>query len=124
MLSLARTLGTGAAGSPSIFTAIPPPLMQVDAIGANQTVINSVYPQLVPLINDANTLSSASIDVYGTMGGSPTWESKFPASCTLDTAKTYPYCRFWCDAQSCDQCHPNDNGYTLLAATIMAGIGL
>ena len=32
--------------APSIFTAIPPPLMQADSIGANQTTINSVYPKL------------------------------------------------------------------------------
>ena len=33
-------------------------------------------------------------------------------------------CSLQCDAQSCDPCHPNDQGYTVLAATIMAGIGL
>jgi len=44
------------------------------------------------------------------MGGSPDWATKFPKSCTLDTAKTYKPCAWWCDKQSCDQCHPNNNG--------------
>lgn len=33
--------------------------------------------------------------------------SKQPASCAL-----------FCDAQSCDGCHPNNNGYTVLARTV------
>jgi hypothetical protein len=52
MIALVKTLGTTPAG-PKIFTAIPPPLMAARSIGANQTVINSVYPKLVPLINAA-----------------------------------------------------------------------
>ena len=50
------------------------------------------------------------IDVFTGMGGSPDWATKFPASCTLATAKTYPPCAWWCDSQSCDECHPNNNG--------------
>ena len=46
MIKLVKTLGTTAAG-PKIYVAIPPPLHQKDSIGANQTVINSVYPKLV-----------------------------------------------------------------------------
>ena len=50
------------------------------------------------------------IDIFTGMGGS-NWETPaFPKSCTLDTAKTYKPCAWWCDAQSCDQCHPNNNG--------------
>ena len=33
-------------------------------------------------------------------------------------------CGYWCDVQSCDQCHPNDDGYVQLAKTVMAGLGL
>ena len=57
MIKLVKTLGTTAAG-PKIFTAIPPPLMAKDSIGANQTVINSVYPKLVPLINAAGDIGT------------------------------------------------------------------
>jgi len=46
MIKVVQGQGTKPAG-PSIFTAVPPPLMQLDSIGANQTVINSVYPKLV-----------------------------------------------------------------------------
>jgi len=123
MITLARGLGTTATG-PVIYSAIPPPLMQLDSIGANQTVINSVYPKLVPLINEKNELPHDPIDVFSAMGGKPNWASYFPKSCTLETAKTYKPCAWWCDAQSCDQCHPNDNGYTHMAAVMMQGIGL
>jgi len=123
MIDLVKTLGTTSAG-PKIFTAIPPPLMQARSIGANQTVINSVYPKLVPLINAANSVGTAVIDIFSAMGGTPGWAKNFPGSCTLATAKTYPPCAWWCDAQSCDQCHPNNNGYTNMAAAMKKGIGL
>jgi lysophospholipase L1-like esterase len=109
MIKLVKTLGTTPAG-PKIYVAIPPPLMQLDSIGANQTVINSVYPKLVPLIAKANGVTTTPIDIFTGMGGSPDWAAKFPKSCTLDTAKTYKPCAWWCDKQSCDQCHPNNNG--------------
>lgn len=123
MIKLARTLGTTPAG-PTIHVAIPPPLMQLDSIGANQTVINSVYPKLVPLINEANRLPHDPIDIFAAMGGKPNWANYFPKSCTLETAKSYKPCAWWCDKQSCDQCHPNNNGYTHMAAAMMEGIGL
>jgi hypothetical protein len=91
MIEIIKTLGNTPAG-PKIFTAIPPPLMAHGSIGANQTVINSVYPKLVPLINAANSLAANTIiDVFSAMGGSPDWASKFPASCTLATAKVRPH---------------------------------
>jgi len=123
MIKLVKTLGTTAAG-PKIYTAIPPPLMQQYSIGANQTVINSVYPKLVPLINQANDIGTDVIDVFSGMGGVPDWQTKFPTSCSLATAKTYPPCAWWCDAQSCDQCHPNNDGYTQMAHIMKAGLGL
>ena len=63
MIKLVKTLGTTAAG-PKIFTAIPPPLMAKDSIGANQTVINSVYPKLVPLINAAGDIGTEVRSIY------------------------------------------------------------
>ena len=123
MIKLVKTLGTTPAG-PKIYVAIPPPLMQLDSIGANQTVINSVYPKLVPLIAKANGVTTTPIDIFTGMGGSPDWASKFPGKCSLATAKTYKPCAWWCDAQSCDQCHPNNNGYTEMATLMKAGLGL
>jgi len=123
MITVVKTLGTTPAG-PKIFTAVPPPLMAQFSIGANQTVINSVYPKLVPLINKAGDIGTTSIDVFSGMGGVADWSTVFPKSCTLDTAKTYKPCAWWCDKQSCDQCHPNNDGYTQMAKLMKAGLGL
>jgi len=123
MITLIKTLGTTPAG-PKIFTAIPPPLMAHGSIGANQTVINSVYPKLIPLINSAAKLSQPPIDIFSAMGGTPNWSSTFPSSCSLATAKTYPPCAWWCDEQSCDQCHPNNDGYTHMAKAMFGGLAL
>ena len=121
MIALARTLGASAdAPPPRVFVTAPPPLMMRGAIGANQTVINSVYPQLVPLIAAAN--DAPEIDVFGGMGGVADWEDEYPDKCELDSALAS--CAWWCDEQSCDQCHPNDDGYVQLAKTVMAGLGL
>ena len=65
------------------------------------------------------------IDMFSAFGGVPDWRARFPAGgCTLDTAKTWKPCAWWCDAQSCDQCHPNNNGYTHFASAVYAGLGL
>mmetsp|Transcript_24202 Transcript_24202/g.63195 ORF Transcript_24202/g.63195 Transcript_24202/m.63195 type:complete len:415 (-) Transcript_24202:150-1394(-) len=123
MIDLIKTLGRTPAG-PKIFTAIPPPLMQLDSIGANQVVINSVYPKLIPMINTAAKVDTAVIDVFAAMGGTSDWNQTFPKSCTLSTAKTYTPCAWWCDEQSCDQCHPNNDGYTRLASAMFGGLGV
>merc|ERR1711907_614025 len=93
MIDLVKTLGTTAAG-PKIYTMIPPPLMQQYSIGANQTVINSVYPKLVPLITKANEGVLGPIDVYTGMGGVADWATnpKFPKSCTHDNHDAWPPC--------------------------------
>merc|ERR1711988_1313742 len=71
MIDVVRTLGTTSQG-PKIYTMVPPPLMQQYSIGANQTVINSVYPKLVPLITKDNNVNGP-IDVYTGMGGVTDW---------------------------------------------------
>jgi lysophospholipase L1-like esterase len=119
MITLLRTLGTTPAG-PNIYVMIPPPLMQHDAYGMNQTVINSVYPKLIPLIQKANNVNGP-IDIYASMGGTPDWEEQFPAKCELSSP--FEPCGSWCDQQHCDQCHPNDNGYVVLAQSVLKGLG-
>ena len=114
-------------GNPDIWVMIPPPLMQKDSIGANQTVINSVYPQLIPLIVNDNEGVNGPIDVFSGMGGSPPWyEIGSPSDdgCSLDDDAGWQPCSWWCDEQSCDECHPNDTGYAHLAAVVKAGLGL
>ena len=90
------------ASKPAIYTAIPPPLYKDSVYGMNQTVINVVFPKLIPSINAQNKLPHAAIDVFDALGGA---------------ALAHPE---W----SADGCHPNDVGYTHLAAAVMAGIGL
>ncbi len=101
MIEVVRGLGTTPGVPPAIYVAVPPPLMQHGSIGANQTVINSIYPQLLPLIGVNNTLGTVPINVYASMGGVPNW-SIFPPGCVTPNSP-WPACPWWCDAQSCDQ---------------------
>ena len=42
-----------------------------------------------------------------------------------DPTSPWPSCAWWCGkAQSCDQCHPNDAGYTQMAGIVLKGLGL
>jgi lysophospholipase L1-like esterase len=120
MIELLRTLGTTPAG-PKIYVMAPPPLMQLDAYGMNQTVINTVFPKLLPLIADANHLP-APVDLFGAMGGAPQWHSEFPGRCERESP--FKPCAYFCDAQSCDQCHPNDAGYAHMASVIYEKLAL
>jgi lysophospholipase L1-like esterase len=121
MISVAKGLGRAGVLA-NVFVAVPPPLMQASVYGMNQTVINSVFPTLIPKIA-LKYLKTTPIDVFTALGGTPDWETTFPKGCTLKDAKTAG-CADFCDAQSCDQCHPNDNGYGVLAAAVKAGLRL
>ncbi|KAJ9460189.1 Acetylxylan esterase [Diplonema papillatum] len=121
MISVVRTLGTTEAG-PDIFLAIPPPLMKDAAYGMNATVINEVFPVLIPAINAANNVTNAPIDVFSAFAGGE-YKTFPPGGCTLNTSDVAD-CRYYCDTQSCDQCHPNNNGYAHMAAVMKQGLGL
>jgi len=119
LLDIVKGLGHNAT-QPDVFLMIPPPLMQQGAYNMNQTIINSVLPELIPQIAQANRKSVRGvIDVYKAMGGVPDWRNKFPPKCTLNN--TWPTCQWYCDEQSCDQCHPNDVGCTHLAEVVKRG---
>ncbi|KAK3279975.1 hypothetical protein CYMTET_12166 [Cymbomonas tetramitiformis] len=120
MIDHVQTLGTTAAG-PKVFVQVPPPLMQRYSIGANQTVINSVLPKLIPMIANENSVLGP-IDVFSGMGGVSDWAIKFPASCRL--MSPWGPCKWYCNTQSCDQCHPNNLGYAHLATVVKAGLSL
>ena len=92
--------------------------------GMNQTVINSVFPTLVPAINAANKMAKSSIDVFTALGGVKDWASAYPPKGCIKTSTSVAKCPLFCDMQSCDQCHPDNNGYTAMAATMKKGIGL
>jgi hypothetical protein len=107
MIELVRTLGP-ANGAPKIYTAIPPPLMQQGAYGMvlwsasvpcsrlivpvskNQSVINDVFPVLVPAINKDNNVGTEPIDVFTALGGDKDWKTTYPKSCSLQTASVRP----------------------------------
>jgi lysophospholipase L1-like esterase len=121
MIDVVRTLGTTDGVEPKVYAMIPPPLMQDKAYGMNQTVINTVLPELIPLISSENHLTGT-IDVFSGLGGVKNWESSFPDTCAQDSS--WAPCSWWCDKQSCNQCHPNDSGYAQLATVVQAGLGL
>jgi len=120
MIDVIKTLGTTSAG-PKVYVMIPVPLMQNTAYGMNQTVINGVFPKLVPLIQKDNSVLGP-IDLYSQMGGVADWKTTFPDKCVLNSS--FPPCASFCDRQSCDQCHPNDAGYGKMAKLIQKGLGL
>eukprot|EP01063_Lacrimia_lanifica_P028189 TRINITY_DN4077_c0_g2_i3.p1 TRINITY_DN4077_c0_g2~~TRINITY_DN4077_c0_g2_i3.p1 ORF type:complete len:314 (+),score=106.68 TRINITY_DN4077_c0_g2_i3:104-943(+) len=125
MISLVRTLGPNG-DAPDVWVMIPPPLMQPGVYGMNATVINNVYPRLVPFIAKENGIPRDHvIDIYTAMGGPAPWTpSSFPAGgCSLNTPAAAD-CPYFCDAQSCDQCHPNDNGYQHMAVAVQKALGL
>ena len=63
--------------------------------------------------------------VFSQFGGSDDWRSDFPpGGCALNSSEGFPPCAYYCDEQSCDQCHPNDAGYAHLAEVVLKGIGL
>lgn len=121
MIKLVRTLGTTSAG-PKVYVAVPPPLMQQGAYGMNQTVINTVFPMLVPAIGKQNNVPTKPIDTFTALGGEASWAKDYPKSCTKTS--DLKSCPLFCDDQSCDQCHPNDDGYTQMAKTFKAALGL
>jgi hypothetical protein len=90
----------------------------------NQTVINDVLPGLVRAINTHNKVPHDVIDVYKALGGVSSWRASFPAHGCNRTDSSVADCPYFCDAQSCDQCHPDDVGYHAMAQAMQAGLGL
>jgi hypothetical protein len=126
MIHKIQRLGTNSSSGPTIYVMPPPPLMHENiptATYPNETIINSMLPVLVPAIGKLAKLQTKPIDVFTGMGGTPRWRAQIPVEgCTLDTAKTYRPCAWWCDKQACGNCHPNDDGYTNLAKVVLAGL--
>ena len=50
------------------------------------------------------------------------WQDEFPRGGCLPNG-TWPHgtCSWWCDAQSCDQAHPNHEGNAVVARTVKNG---
>ena len=121
LVKLIKTLGTTSVG-PKVYVMTPPPLMSANSGWPEmQTTINTLYPKLIPMMQKTTPSVLGPIDVYGGMGGVPDWATRFPTSCVFNS--TWPECPLWCDKQSCDQCHPNNDGYTRLAEIVHQGLG-
>lgn len=96
------------------FVMVPPPLMLDGAYDMNQTVINDLFPVLVPELAPV-------VDVFSSLGGHAAWRDDFPAGgCALDS--DWAPCAYFCSNQSCDQCHPNDVGNAWLATTVFSAL--
>ena len=64
------------------------------------------------------------IDIFKGMGGFNDWHTKFPGDCSPTNWNRWAPCQYWCDKQSCDQCHLDDYGYHHFATVVQAGLGL
>jgi lysophospholipase L1-like esterase len=121
-MSLVKLINGTTAAGPLVYVMTPPPLMTTNAgFPRMQTTINTLFPKLIPLMQKATPSVLGPIDMFGGMGGVPDWKTKFPSACTLTS--TWPECPLWCDKQSCDQCHPNNDGYTFFAKIVYKGLG-
>ena len=75
--------------------------------------------------NDNYCYGAGLIDVFHGMGGEDNWAKDFPPQCTKQNSPTDKTdCALWCDDQSCDPCHPNNNGYVQMATIMKKGLGL
>jgi len=105
---------------PKIWLMTPPPLMKNGAYNMNQSVINELLPKIIPSFMSVPDLGAPPIaghvDIFGALGGRAL-AGLSPSGCLVNTT-TPSCCKRFCDAQSCDQCHPNDDGYALLAKTV------
>ena len=83
-----------------VYLVVPPPLYEDGAYDMNATVINHIFPSLIPRIAN-ETGATGVIDVFDALGGA-----------LLNAPELF------CDYQSCDACHPNDAGYDRLAGVV------
>ena len=78
---------------PDLYLMISPPLYQELRYGINHTVINEIFPQLIPMIAQnlslENDKSVDVIDIFNTLGGADLTQPQMFA----------------------DLCHPNNEGY-------------
>ena len=105
--------------APKLAVMTPPPLWKDGAYGMNQSVLNDVTPHVVPKIA-ATAAIPAPIDVYSALGGTSDWRKTYPADGCTPANKSQPAaCALFCaTGESCDACHPDDDGYLVLAQTV------
>ena len=89
------------ASKPDVYVTTPVPNYKNGVYGMNQTVINHIFPALLPEIA-AELTSHAPLDIFDCMGG---------------VNLTHP-------ELIADGCHPNAAGYVFLAACFQTALGL
>lgn len=108
---------TDLSSRPTVHVMVPPPLYFDGCYGMNQTVLNSVFPRVVPDIAQRNGLA-VPIDLYTlyqqhcpVVGGTPGHENN----------STDVYCD-WVGSGGVDGCHPDNTGYGKVAEAVMAAL--
>ena len=99
--------------------------MQSRVYGMNETVINDVLPVLIPVIAQKNTALLAPapvVDIFSALGGTKNLSKNISTQSGCTVKDTRPMCKYFCDQQSCDQCHPNDAGYAVVAKTVALAV--
>lgn len=86
--------------NPQVWVFTPPPLYKDKVLRMSQSVINEIFPTLIPRIVQETCANG--IDIFSTMGGAQLQHPEL-----ID-----------------DYCHPNDAGYQLMAKTISQAIGV
>lgn len=109
--ALVHAMRAGGTPAPEVYVAVPPPFYgppgaagaAVEAINSSvKAVVNDTFPALVPRIVRKMGLSTEPIRVYDALGGS-----------ALSCPDLFP-----------DGVHPNDDGYLVLARTVLQALRL
>jgi len=124
LIKLAASLGVGGK-TPLMAIMTPPPLWRNGDYGMSDVTINDVLPRLTPQIASAAGLPPP-IDLFTVLGGTSDWRATFPKTgCHIPTSPPAPpvpqpkSCELFCQVnESCDNCHPDDDGYDLLATQV------
>jgi len=121
LIKLAASLGVGGK-TPLMTIMTPPPLWRNGTYGMNDVTINDVLPRLTPQIASAAGLPPP-IDIFSALGGTSDWRTTFPKTgCHRPATPPVPQpksCELFCQVnESCDDCHPDDDGYDLLATQV------
>lgn len=120
-ISVCSQLGPAEGQPPKIFVMTPPPLMMANAggFGLDQTEINSDLPQIIPQLLDQSAVTGF-IDIFRNLGGVSDWYTQWPPQCSLQSPELA--CQWFCNLDTCDQIHPNNDGYRHIAEVVIDGM--
>lgn len=115
LIGLVRTLG-----SPEVYLTIPPAVTKQGVYTINQTIVNSVLPQLIPKIATTNEISEDHvIDLFAGLGG---YEASFLPEDGCKSASNMTLCKYFFDGVFCDNVHPVAAGKYQMASLVAESI--